>query len=160
MSFYSENTGTVTFKKKEEYEEFKTLLKSGYWADDYNWLDEGGSNLCEDSPFNDKELTVEFMGVTQRNIHRAISHLKKYNWEGQIVGASNDGCFDGWIIQPREPEIHINLEDWARFRNLGSAPDDDGDKLHWEYEVIGQFQEDPSYEIPESIKFIRETSEE
>jgi hypothetical protein len=160
MSFYSDNMGIVAFKKKEHYEEFKNLLKTGEWADDYNWLDENGSSLCDGSPFNDSELTVEFMGVTQRNIHRAINHLKKYDWEGQIVGASNDGCFDGWIVQHNEPDINVNLDDYAKFRKLGSPPEDDNERTTWQYEIIEQFLEDPSYEIPSSIKFIRETQTE
>lgn len=160
MSCYSDNQGIVTFKKKEHYEEFKTLLKSGEWADDYNWLDENGSVLCDGSPFNDDELTVEFMGVSQRNIHRAINHLKKYEWEGEVVGATCDGCFEGWIVQPNEPDINIDLNEWARFRKLGSPPEDDNERMNWEYELIGEFLEDPTYEIPESIKFIRATLNE
>ena len=160
MSFYSDSQGIVAFKKKEEYEDFKNLLKSGQWADDYNWLDESGSDLCEGSPFDDNELTVEFMGVTQRNIHRAVNHLKKYDWEGQVILASNDGCFDGWIVQPKEEDIAIDLTEWARFRKNESPPDDENERTEWEYDIIQDFLEDPTYEIPESIKFIRETSEE
>jgi hypothetical protein len=159
MSFYSDNMGIVVFKKKEQYEDFKNILISGYWADDYNWLDEDGGTLGGESPFNDTELTVEFMGVTQRNIHRAINHLKNYEWEGEVVGASNDGCFDGWIVQPNEPDMSIDLKEWARFKQLGLPPQDDNERVNWEYEVIENFLEDPSYEIPSSIKFIKEKEE-
>ena len=134
MSFYSEHEGEIKFKKKEDYETCKNYLIESGWADKDSWLDEGGGKLGSDSPFTDKLLTIEFYGFTQRNITRWFAWFDKHNfeWEGQVVGASTDGCFEGWIMLPSEEEIHDDLDNWAAEKNLDTdkPSDDDSDEYY------------------------------
>ena len=159
MSFYSEHEGEIRFKKKEDYEACKKYLLDAEWATEDAWLDEMGGVMSE-SPFTDKLLTIEFYGVTQRNIHRFFGWFEeqKYDWEGLVVGASTDGCFEGWITTPDGQEIHDDLDEWAVQKGFDQTrPHHDDDSfLEWQYNVIEEYLSNPYIEPENSVKFITE----
>lgn len=160
MGFYCEHQGTIKFKKKEQYLEFKKTLIDGGWASEENWLCEMGSPLSDEYPFSDDLLEVEFDGSTQRNIHRVIDKLKNYEWEGLVTGAATDGCFEGWILQGNEKEIYVDLEDFAEEKGLDrNRPNSDKNPeayLDWQYHVIEKFHFDPFVKPANSVVFITE----
>lgn len=159
MSFYCEHQGTIKFKKKEQYLEFKKILIDGGWADEEHWLCEMGSPLSDEYPFSDDLLEIEFDGSTMRNIHRVMQKLKEYDWEGMLTGASTDGCFEAWILQGDEDEINHDLGDWAIAKGLGTRPTGEEEGMNWQYEVIEQFHFNPYIDPPNSVKFMTEDIE-
>ena len=160
MSFYSEHEGEIKLINKKDYEEVKKYLIEGGWASEESWLDEMGSKLSSDSPFTDSLQIIEFYGSNQRNIHRFFGWFEEQNfeWKGHVVGASTDGCFEGWIIQPNEKEIHDDLDEWAEQKGLANDkpnPDDD-EFLEWQYNVIESYLNNPYIEPENSVKFMTE----
>ena len=150
--------GHAKFASLKEYNKLKKALIDGGWATETSWLCEGGTPLGDDldEPFDDKNLEIVFYGDTLRNVHRVMDTFRKVEWEGKLVGTSTDGCFEGWILTPKNNDEYSDLDEWAVSKGLGSRPDDEDDACEWQNEVEMQFMEDPYLPPPNSVKFINE----
>jgi hypothetical protein len=159
MSFYCQYEGTVTFKKEEEYLNFKKRLIEGGWATENDWIDEMGGKFSSDTPpFNDTSLSVTFAGYSQRNLHRAVDTLiEKYEWEGILAGYSTDGCFSGWILQGGQQVIYNDLEEWASLKGLDPKPSDPDEEMEWQEYVADDYLAE-AFRPANSVDFMNKES--
>ena len=156
MSHYSYNEGTITFLNKEEYEATYNSLVEGKW-----YCEEGQCFLGEnDEPldeyggkFTPETLQMSLPECTMRNGHRMLLFLTDVKWEGKVLGYSTDGCFDGWIITPKE-EKNYDLDDYAKRRDL-VVPDCEDDEYYDNVEnVVDVWKEEPDW-VANSVDFIK-----
>jgi len=147
MGMYATIVGTVTFKKKEEFEAFFKRMIEGGWYDKEKdcWIAEGGEEASDCDVVDDENLTIDFPSWTMRNIHRLVGMLEKMEWEGELRGVTDDGYFEGWITKPKQEDYTVDLEDWAKeygFRLTRDEEIEDWDTDE-KYEVMESFLENP-----------------
>jgi hypothetical protein len=147
MGMYCEIVGTVTFKKKEEFEAFFKRMIEGGWYDGEKdcWIAEGGEEVSDCDAVDDENLTVDFPQWNMRNIHRLVNELEKMDWEGELRGVTDDGYFEGWITRPKQKDYTVDLESWAKEYGFELTRDEEiGD---WDTDqrcyVMESFLEDP-----------------
>ena len=147
MGMYSTIVGTVTFKKKEEFEAFFKKMIEGGWYDKEKdcWIAEGGEEASDCDMVDDDNLTIELPNWNMHNIHRLVNDLETMEWEGELRGVTDDGFFEGWIIKPKQDDYTVDLEQWAKEYGKDLAWDEDVEDYDTETrcEVMESFLEDP-----------------
>ena len=154
MSFYSYNEGTLTFKTKEDYQKVYDLLTKNHWyCEERDCFLGEMDEAIEDGKFYPDQLQLVLPPTTMRNFTRWMNVLKEVEWEGQILGYSIDGCFDGWIITP-EGEKSFDLFKYAKKRGYDVKGEGDEWEIDLMYEVAEIWLEEPDWEI-NSVKYIK-----
>ncbi len=119
MSFYATIAGTVTYDSQESFDAALKLIsgENGWLNKNDNFIDENGNTILinPDYPDVDRKLrTITIPCGLYRNLVPLIDDLLK-NGKGQIVWASDDGCFDGCYIcnNGTISSKTFNLYEWA-----------------------------------------------
>lgn len=161
---YSTWKGSIKFKKKDHFEKFlAVMINSGRYSMKHNsWMSDGdepinigGYEEKEEEVLDPKNLTVNLPNYPIDNFHRLLNDLEKNTWEGQLVGATDDGCFEGWVQTPDGEEVHFDLEDWAKEHGHSLEWDEDNEDWLTEdrIDVMEAFLDNP-YPPANSKKFI------
>jgi hypothetical protein len=159
MGMYCEINGTVTFKKKEDFEAFFKRMIEGGWYDEEKdcWISEDGDEVSDCDVVDDENLTVDFPQWYMRNIHRLLNELEKMDWEGELRGVTDDGYFEGWITKPKQDDYSVELDAWAKEYGIELNWDDENED--WETDsrvfVMESFLENP-FPPRNSEKYIME----
>jgi hypothetical protein len=159
MGMYCEINGTVTFKKKKDFNAFlKRMIEGGWYDKDKDcWIAEGGEEASDCDMVDDENLTIDFPQYTMRNIHRLVTMLEKMDWEGELRGVTDDGYFEGWVTRPKQEDHVIDLVNWAKEHGLPMVWDEENEDWLTEdrCDIMDAFLEDP-FPPSNSKKFILE----
>lgn len=159
MGMYCTIVGTVTFKKKKDFNAFFKKMVDGGWYDKEKdcWIAEGGEEASDCDVVDDDNKTIEFPNWTMRNIHRLVSDLENMDWEGELRGVTDDGYYEGWVTRPKQEDYTVDLEQWAKEHNYTLVWDEENEDWETDYriDVMEKFLEDP-FPPTNSQKFIME----
>lgn len=159
MGMYCTIVGTVTFKKKEEFEAFLKRMIDGGWYDKEKdcWIAEGGEEASDCDMVDDDNLSIEFPNWTMNKIHRLVNTLQTMDWDGELRGVTDDGCFEGWVTRPKQEDYTVNLEEWAKEYGLMLPYDEDIEDYETDFrcEVMESFLENP-FPLKVSQKYVLE----
>lgn len=159
MGMYCTIVGTVTFKKKEEFEAFLKRMIDGGWYDQEKdcWIAEGGEEASDCDMVDDDNLSIEFPNWNMSNIHRLVNLLETMDWDGELRGVTDDGCFEGWVTRPKQEDYTVDLKEWAAEHGLQLPWDADIEDYETDYrcEVMDSFLENP-FPLKVSQKYVLE----
>lgn len=159
MGMYCTIVGTVTFKKKEEFEAFLKRMIDGGWYDKEKdcWIAEGGEEASDCDMVDDDNLSIEFPNWNMNNIHRLVSFLETMDWDGELRGVTDDGFFEGWVTRPKQEDYTVDLQEWAKEYGMQLPYDEDIEDYETEFrcEVMESFLENP-FPLKVSQKYVLE----
>jgi len=140
MSFYAHLEGEITYKDRETFNSVVSLLKKGGWIEGKMFVDESGEVIgWSDGDFEDideKNLVINIPNFCHRNLSRVDFFPEGAT--GWIVGASTDGCFEGWIIRDGS-QSDVDLDKWAKENTTEKKPKDFDEAMEWQNMVVEDF---------------------
>lgn len=154
MSFYATLQGFINYPDTESFDAMKKKLVDGGWVENDKFVDECG-DIVLDSGQPDLDRETKSITVPLACYHN-LSRVKLFTngAKGKLVGASTDGCFEGWVITDGNEETY-DLDEWAEENidepkpDLSVSTDDDQDEddkyeafADWRELVIQEFQFD------------------
>lgn len=138
MSFFATITGYLRYRTAGHHQAALDRLQTGGWLDEkYRWYAQGQTGLPSHAPTIDEDDSLLVIPPDHyRNLGRVTTELFPGAVAGMLVSSSTDGCFDGWIEQPKPnaasvpPDLgdgparvstidHIDLVAFARERGMG-----------------------------------------
>ncbi len=129
MSFYATISGQLTYDTAEDFARAVELLRNGGWVDEEGYfVDETGHRFeNQQQPALDAEhrrITFPYMGF-HRNLAYALNRLCAAS-QGRVVWTSDDGCFEGGVIDDGKEEV-FDLVEWGKDHGYPDAewPEDE-----------------------------------
>lgn len=139
--------GEISYTNKENFAKDIKTLTDGGWLIGNNFVDECQNVIEDDSEDIDHDnMVINIPYALHRNLLGQLIKLSPDN--GQIVSASTDGVFSGYIdtwSNGKHKSEHYDLEEWAEENGLSfddykdESFDEHDNTLYWMNDVVDEF---------------------